>query len=168
MTPSTYTLLGDTFHRFAKDLALPTGVFLDDDLAIEAQFHVVESWTTTCDFEPYLGATTEIPDDFEVPLDHALYHITGAKNALHRMLQLANLYPPALIDLPSIAGFIPKTAWELQRTIHIIFQGLEHIQVILLPDSDIIPSPAETVQRLYLLAEFLAIRMEELKYRLQK
>ena len=165
---STYTLLGDTFRKLVKDLALPTGVFLNDELAIEAQFHVVESWTTACDFEPYLDATTEIPDDFEVPLDHARYHVNGAKRTLRRLLRLANLYPPALIDLPSIVGSIPKTAWELQRTTQIIFYGLEQIQTILLPTSDGVPSPAETLQRLYLLTEFLSLRMNELKYRLQK
>ncbi len=167
---SLYTQLGDVFSTISKELSKCQNVVIHEKLIIEAEFHVVESWTTTCDFEPYLTATDKIPDDFEVPLDHALYHITGAKNALHRMLQLANLYPPALIDLPSIAGFIPKTAWELQRTIHIIFQGLEQLQKILLPDADTdgVPSPAETLQRLYLLTEFLAIRMEELKHRLQK
>ena len=165
---SLYTQLGDIFSTISKEVSKCQNIVIYEKLIIEAEFHVVESWTTTCDFERYLDETTEIPDDFEVPLDHALYHINGAKNALHQMLQLANLYPPVLIDLPSTVASISPTTSELQRTIHIIFHGLGQIQTILLQPSDELLSPSETLQRLYLFIEFLSTRMEELTHRLQK
>ena len=84
------------------------------------------------------------------------------------MLYLANLYPPVLIDLPTIVASVPDSEDGLgigtSRTLHSIFHGLEEVSIILLPDSDRRPFSSGTLEQLYLLTEFLLRRVEELKH----
>lgn len=173
MTP-TYTLLSKAFHHTAKELPVPEGKIIKENLIIEAAFHVVESWTTRHDFEPYINKF-EIPQDvFEVNIDHALYHINGTKRTLRKILRQVELYPPAVSKLPCGDGKLIQTDNEIRRAFSVIFWGLEQFQTILLspvenPKPGIVElSPDEIIQRIYLLAEYISIRLRELKYQLKK
>lgn len=173
MTP-TYTLLSKAFHHTAKELPVPEGKIIKENLIIEAAFHVVESWTTRHDFEPYINKF-EIPqDDFEVNVDHALYHINGAKQTLRKILRQVGLYPPSVSEFPCGEGEFIRTDNEIQREFSVIFWGLKQFQTILLPPVEnpkpgiVELSPDEIIQRIYLLAEYISIRLRELKYQLKK
>ncbi len=173
MTP-TYTLLSKAFHHTAKELLVPEGRIVNENLIIEAAFHIVESWTTRHDFESHIN-NFEIPQDgFEVNIDHALYHINGVKQTLRKILRQVALYPPSVSELPCCEGKFIRNDNEIQRTFNIIFWGLKQFQTTLLhpienPKSGIVElSPDEVVQRVYLLAEYISIRLRELKYQLKK
>jgi len=169
-----YTLLSKVFHHTAKELPVPEGTIIKENLIIEAAFHVIESWTTRHDFEPYINKS-EIPEDvFEVNIDHALYHINGVKRTLRKILRQVGLYPPAASQLPCDEGKFNRTDNEIQRAFGVIFWGLKQFQTTLLPSVEnpkpgiVEFSPDEIIQRLYLLAEYISIRLRELKYQLKK
>ena len=171
---STYTLLSKAFHHAAEELPAPEGKIIKKDLIIEAAFHIVESWTTRHDFEPYIN-NSEIPEDiFEVNIDHALYHINGAKQTLRKILRQVGLYPPATSRLPCGEGNFIRTDNEIQRAFGVIFWGLNQVQTTLLPPVEnpepgvVEFSPDEIIQRLYLLTEHISIRLRELNYQLKK
>ena len=170
----TYTLLSKAFHHTAKELSGPEGTVVKENLIIEAAFHVVESWTTRHDFEPYINKY-EIPQDgFEVNIDHALYHINGAKRTLRKLLCQVGLYPPSVSGFPCDEGKFIRTDNEIRRAFSVIFWGLKQFQTTLLPPVEnpkpgiVELSPNEIIQRLYLLAEYISIRLRELKYQLKK
>ncbi|MFQ6041781.1 MAG: hypothetical protein ACE5PV_13060 [Candidatus Poribacteria bacterium] len=171
---SAYTLLSKTFHRTAKKLSMLEGKIIKENLIIEATFHIVESWTTRHDFEPYINKF-EIPQDgFEVNIDHVLYHINGAKRTLRKILRQVGLYPPAMSKLPCGDDKFIRTDNEIQRAFSAICWGLKEFQTTLLPPAEnpklriVESSPDKIIQRLYLLAEYISIRLRELKYQLKK
>jgi hypothetical protein len=171
---STYTLLSKAFHHTAKELLAPGGKVVKEKLIIEAAFHVVESWTTRHDFGPYINKSKIPKDGFEVNIAHALYHINGAKRTLRKILRQVGLYPPSVFELPCDDSKFIQTNNEMQRAFNVIFWGLKQFQTILLPTVEnpkpeiVELSPDEVIQRLYLLAEYISIRLRELKYQLKK
>ena len=173
MMTSTYILLSKAFHHTVKELPVLGGMVINENLIIESEFHIVESWTTRHDFEPYINKF-EIPQDgFEVNIDHSLYHINGAKRTLRKILRQVGLYPPLVSELPYDEGKFIRADNEIQRAFSVISWGLKQFQTILLspvenPKPGIVEvSPNEIIQRIYLLAEYISIRLRELKYQLK-
>ena len=79
-----------------------------------------------------------------------------------------------MTELPCGDDEFIRTDNEIQRAFSAVFWGLKQFQNTLLQPAEnpklriVESSPDKIIQRLYLLAEYISIRLRELKYQLKK